>query len=162
MEREQLQNDSIIDGFGSIFDCGCEALVNPVNCVGVMGKGLAKEFKNRFPEMFKEYRAICRMNNLFPGVVHPWKNPDNIWPNWIINFPTKVYWKEASTTQYIHDGMYALIDFIDSQRINSIAIPALGCGLGNLKYSLVKAIIKQYAEELPNVTFLLFGPKDEI
>lgn len=124
----------------SIFDKQVEALVNPVNCVGVMGKGLALEFKQRYPGLFSQYKIACKTGRYSLG--HPHINDTGtINPKWIINFPTKYHYSDKSKIVDIETGMKVLCYFITSFKIKSIAIPALGCGLGGLQWNEVRRII---------------------
>ena len=120
---------------GSIFNADVEALVNPVNCVGVMGAGLAKEFKKRFPENYKQYVGICQyqereidLGRMF--IFHQKEEK----PEYIINFPTKWHWKDKSDIKYIYAGLDDLKYEMRVRKIKSVAIPAIGCGLGGLKW----------------------------
>ena len=132
----------------NIFNMKCEAYINPVNCVGVMGKGLALEFKKRYPnDYFEKYKYMCDNNLLFPGELHLWKTNIN-YPKYIINFATKFHWKEPSNYLYIRTGLRNLKNIIFCYEILSVAIPKIGCGLGRLNWNEVKKIIEQ---ELFNV-----------
>ncbi|MDZ4708053.1 MAG: macro domain-containing protein [Saprospiraceae bacterium] len=124
---------------GNIFDSKTEALVNAVNTVGVMGKGIALEFKNRYPENYKMYKTACDDRTLKIGNVLSVKEGDG---KTIINFPTKQHWKDASEYHYIKLGLRALKENIQEHKIKSIALPALGCGLGGLKWDTVKSMIE--------------------
>lgn len=122
----------------SIFDLDVETLVNPVNCVGVMGKGLALEFKKKYYDNFLAYQEACKNKQIDIGkcYVHQmlcWGNP-----KYIINFPTKYHWKEDSDFDNIVLGVENLIEIINEYNVNSIALPALGCGLGKLNWIDVK------------------------
>lgn len=108
--------------------------VNPVNCVGVMGKGLALEYKKRYPIMYKEYKALCDDKLLYPGRLH-------IWNNLIINFPTKIHWKDKSRYEWIESGLITLRNYISSLDNYNIGMPALGCGNGGLDFDLMKELI---------------------
>lgn len=146
-----------------IFAANCEAIVNPINCVGVMGGGLAKVFKNRYPDMFIEYEALCKRNGIKPGSLHVWRNPLNN-PKWVVNFPTKDDWKNPSELKYISDGLVALRSFITGNKVKSIAIPALGCGLGGLDWNVVKKIIEvelldNAAKEVDNCDIFVSTPQ---
>lgn len=132
-----------------IFKANCEAIVNPINCVGVMGGGLAKVFKERYPDMFEEYKNLCDSKSIVPGKLHVWRNPLND-PRWIINFPTKNHWKNPSEISYVVSGLKSLVTWITSNKVKSVAIPALGCGLGGLDWDVVKKIIE--FELLDNAT----------
>ncbi len=140
---------------GSIFDCGAQALVNPVNCVGTMGSGLAREFKRRFPHNFEEYAAACRLDNMRIGYVLPFFEDKY----WIMNLPTKSHWREKSRKTYILGGLWHLTDMIREHHIQSVAIPALGCGLGGLDWADVKPLIERVAGTMPNVRVLIFAPQ---
>ncbi len=116
---------------GDIFSTSCYALVNPVNIVGVMGKGLALNFKIKYPDMYNEYKELCRKNKLNIGVLHFYKvNSSRI----IINFPTKEHWKNPSKLSYISSGLNYFVNNYKLYDINSIAFPKIGCGFGNLNF----------------------------
>lgn len=132
---------------GDILKSKCDVLVNPVNCVGVMGAGLALQFKKKYPDMFKEYYRMCKNKLLNPCVIH-WYDlrQDKMYceftpPNYIFNFPTKKHWKEPSRIEYIERGLDNLNELMWSFECESVAIPKLGCGLGNLLWENVKSII---------------------
>lgn len=130
----------IIDIFDKdIFESVCICIVNPVNCVGVMGKGLAKQFKTRYPTNFIKYKHACDEGLLLPGKCLTVLDREK----YIMNFPTKLDFRNPSMYEYIETGMDALIRHILHFHINSIAIPPLGCGLGGLNYISVKSIIIQ-------------------
>lgn len=150
----------VLDSAGSLFDCSARALVNPVNCEGVMGKGLALDFKHRFPAVFDDYRLACRRKILAPGQLHTFQLEDG---RWIINFPTKDAWRQPSRLAYITAGLPVLVDFVRLNAIESIAIPALGCGLGGLSWSVVRAKIVEAFSEIPTgyVDVKLFPPRDK-
>lgn len=122
---------------GDIFDINCQALVNPVNCVGIMGKGLALEFRLRYPAMFEWYRDQCGEKNLYIGNVLTWETKAEKNPEYIINFPTKIHWQNPSYFEYIEMGLMALKREIIKLKLDSIAIPALGCGEGKLDFDNV-------------------------
>ena len=123
---------------GNIFESKAEALVNAVNTVGVMGKGIALEFKNRYPENYKMYKAACDKGTFKTGSVLVVVESDG---KTIINFPTKAHWKDASKIEYIAEGLIALKHKIAELNLASVALPALGCGLGGLKWEIVKVAI---------------------
>ena len=129
---------------GNIFNSECAVLVNPVNCVGVMGKGLALEFKNRYPAMFQIYKNACHTKELLPGRPMFVKGPNKS----VILFPTKYHWKEKSKIIYIKDGLEAVSHYYKSFDIKSIAFPKLGCGLGGLSWEKVKPLMEQYLSML--------------
>lgn len=125
---------------GDIFSSKCQALVNPVNCEGVMGKGLAKAFKDRWPEMFREYQAACMKKEVQIGRPTIWRGLDK----WVINFPTKDSWRRASKIEYIDQGLVALKSNLKEWGVGSLAMPALGCGLGGLEWSKVKLLVSSH------------------
>lgn len=125
---------------GDIFESGCDALVNPVNCVGTMGKGLAKEFKRRYPDNYLFYLQAHANGELAPG--EPiWLRRES-YPNYIINLPTKIHWKHNAMLYHVVHGLNRLRQTIQILELKSIAIPALGCGEGNLDWDIVKANIE--------------------
>lgn len=138
---------------GNIFDADVEALVNPVNCVGVMGKGLALQFKKKYPANFNHYEIACLNGIVRIGFVSAFREN-----KLIINFPTKVHWKDNSEPLYIKTGLESLITTIDLIKINSVAIPPLGCGLGGLDWNDVKPLIIEAMETLPNVNTVIYEP----
>jgi O-acetyl-ADP-ribose deacetylase (regulator of RNase III) len=147
-----------------IFLARADALVNPVNCVGAMGKGLALEFRKRFPEYYLSYRQACLERLVSVGCVWWWEN--HRWythqePRWIASFPTKDHWRDKSNLQYIEAGMRDLIEGALDMGVRSIAIPALGCGLGGLNWSDVKPLIDRFVEALPSVKCMVFPPREE-
>lgn len=143
----------------NIFDANAEALVNTVNCVGVMGRGLALQFKKRFPKNFAEYEIACKRKEVVPGrmFLHATGNLMN--PRFIINFPTKRHWREASLLEDIETGLAALKQEIIRNQIKSIAIPPLGCGLGGLDWNIVKAKIESSLKNLSDVEIMVFEPE---
>lgn len=119
---------------GSIFDSDAECIVNPVNCVGVMGGGLALEFKHRFPEMYQDYKKICTDGILIPGRPYFWESMDDP-QTMICLFPTKDHWKNPSTVQMIDEGMKHFHTVVlEEELCHSIAFPMLGSGLGGLNF----------------------------
>ncbi len=144
---------------GDIFASGCEALVNPVDCIGAMGAGLAKEFKQRFPENFKEYKAAC-MNDWI-GLGHTyWVQVHNKLPTrWIVNFPTKNHWRENSRLEWIVSGLDHLAIKMNEWPSCSIAIPALGCGLGGLAWPDVRKCIEDRLSARQDVLVLVYEPR---
>ena len=122
---------------GNLLESNAQALVNTVNCEGYMGKGIAYQFKQYFPEMNDEYVKQCKSNKLAPGILFCYKTKDKI----IINFPTKDKWREKSKKEYIIAGLNELVKVIEQYNIKSIAIPPLGSGNGGLIWSEVKQII---------------------
>jgi len=144
---------------GNILEAGTEALVNTVNTVGVMGKGIALQFKRAFPENFLFYQRACERGEVQPGrmVVFEtgWVGP----PRYVINFPTKRHWRSPSCLEDIEAGLRSLVEEIEARKIRSIAIPPLGCGLGGLDWDAVRPRIEQALATLENVEVRLYGPE---
>ena len=131
----------------NIFWSSAEALTNPVNCVGIMGKGLAADFRDRFPENHIQYKLACQANDLRIG--HPFVHKEmRGLPKYIVNFPTKEHWRNNSKLEDIDTGLANLVKLIESYKIKSIAIPALGCGLGGLEWEDVKQLIEKNLSDL--------------
>ena len=142
---------------GSIFNARVEALVNPVNAVGAAGKGLAFEFRRRYPYNYKMYRAQCIAKKVQVGALLC-VGTSVIEPKVIINFPTKKHWSEPSRLEYIDSGLAELVNIIPSLQIKSIAVPALGCGCGGLKWEDVKPFIEKHLSEI-DINVYVFSPK---
>lgn len=130
---------------GDIWDYPADVRVNTVNCVGVMGKGIALEFKKRYPKLFREYRRACYNGHLIPGGVFPWKAPDGLL---ILNVATKDDWRHNSRYSYIHDGLNALRAILLSHPGKRVHIPALGCGNGGLDWETVRSMIQNALEDV--------------
>jgi O-acetyl-ADP-ribose deacetylase (regulator of RNase III) len=139
---------------GDILQSDAEALVNPVNCVGVMGKGLALQFKQAFPGNFKVYKRACADGAMKPGRMLAWSTGDD---RYIINFPTKRHWKDKSCLEDIEAGLKGLMWTILYLDIRSIAIPPLGCGLGGLRWQDVRPLIET-AFDGSNVEVFIYEP----
>ena len=134
---------------GDLFLSKADALVNPVNCKGVMGRGIALEFKKRFPECVQPYKTAVTSGNLVPGIllyVHLIVQPDlfSMKRPGIILFPTKNHWRGKSKLEWIEKGLRYLRDHYRQWQINSIALPQIGCGLGGLSWTEVKQLIERY------------------
>lgn len=134
----------IIESDVDIFSTSAEAYVNPVNCKGVMGAGLAQQFAWRYPTMLEKYKDACKRKSLKPGGLFICKVENKT----IVNFATKDHWKDQSQYAYIEFGMQALRIYLNKSELSSIAIPKIGCGLGALDYGTVKAIILREAEKI--------------
>jgi len=143
---------------GNILEAHAEALVNTVNCVGVMGRGLALQFKQAFPANFNAYETACRAREVVPGSMFTFDNGELIKPRYIINFPTKRHWRDRSRIEDIQSGLKALIDIVHRLGIRSIAVPPLGCGLGGLNWRDLRPMIENSFAELSEVRVLLFQP----
>lgn len=141
----------IIECTDDIFSLDVESIVNPVNCVGIMGAGLALKFKERYPQNYKAYKAVCENKLLKAGDIFVTKISNN-GVKYVINFATKDHYKNHSKINYITEGLIALKQFLDKENISSVAIPALGCGLGGLNYPEVKdKILKEFDNTEKNV-----------
>ena len=145
---------------GDLFSENVDAIVNTVNCVGVMGKGIALQFKNKFKANFLAYKEACNQNQISPGNILVYKNDDLLEDSYqyIFNFPTKIHWRSKSEINYIKDGLDTLIAEVKKHNINSIALPALGCGNGELAWHEVKEIISEKLSTVSDVTFVVFQP----
>ena len=140
---------------GDIFNVAATALINPVNCVGVMGKGLALAFKQRFPRNYIEYVTACHDGLVRPGRPYVYETPDR---RVIINFPTKRHWRDPSRLADIVLGLTQLPDIIREFAIISVAMPRLGCGLGGLSWQDVKPLVEAFADVVPGVRVVLVTP----
>lgn len=143
---------------GDILTEDVEALVNTVNCVGIMGRGVALQFKNAFPENFKSYAAACKRNEIQPGRMFIFETGRLTNPRYIINFPTKRHWRGKSRIDDIATGLAALAETIRSRNIRSIAIPPLGSGLGGLDWSEVRPRIERVLREFSDLKVVIFEP----
>ncbi|MBU1903529.1 MAG: macro domain-containing protein [Proteobacteria bacterium] len=144
---------------GNMLEADVEALVNTVNCVGVMGKGIALQFKQAFRDNFQAYANACRKGEVKPGLMFIFPTDRMINPKYIINFPTKRHWKEKSKLEYIEQGLNALVKEVGRLGIKAIAIPPLGCGYGGLNWPVVCNLIETAFDQLPDVQVLLFEPR---
>jgi len=143
---------------GDILASDAEALVNTVNCVGIMGRGIALQFKNAFPDNFKAYEKACKAEQVHPGRMLVFENNRLHQPRYIINFPTKRHWKGKSRMEDIESGLVALAHEITSRGIRSIAIPPLGSGLGGLNWADVKPRIEAALRELTDLNVVVYEP----
>ena len=137
---------------GNIFNTNCQTLVNTVNCIGVMGKGMALECKLRFPEMFIKYKDCCDKKLFKPGYLQIYKNSKP----WILNFPTKIHWKDPSKIEYLEKGLKKFQDEYLNKNISSIAFPLLGASLGGLSEELVYETMTKYLEPLNNIDIEIY------
>ena len=153
---------------GDIFESGVDVLVNPVNCVGVMGAGLAREFKRRWPKMFREYKTRCATDRLSFGRVLLWEMPSvDGRERWIANVPTKNHYSNPSTLAGVGLSLHALrfhidtmwaIDGREDSQGPTVAMPALGCGLGGLEFHRVLTLIRLYFDSAP-YTVRVYRPR---
>lgn len=131
---------------GDIFDSPAQVLVNPVNTAGVMGAGLAKQFKQKYPEMFKRYRRFCLAGQFQIGMLQLYEAKDG---KVICNFPTKNHWREASKLEYIAAGRQKFVGAYQEKGIVCVAFPKLGCGLGGLDWEQqVEPMMREYLDGL--------------
>lgn len=145
---------------GDILNDFSEAIVNTVNCVGVMGKGIALQIKEKYPENFKFYKKHCDLKEVKIGKMLVYKSDDLIGSKFIINFPTKEHWKEYSKYEYIINGLKDLRKVIIENNIKSIAIPPLGCGNGGLEWNIIKQYIIETLSDL-NANINVYEPNIE-
>lgn len=132
---------------GNIFESSCQTLVNTVNCVGVMGKGIAFAFRHRFPEMYEAYARACRNGRLRPGLLLLWNKSRP----WILNFPTKDHWRNPSKIAYIEEGLKKFSMSYSQKGITSVAFPMLGTSQGGLNWNDVRPLMYHYLEPLKNL-----------
>lgn len=145
---------------GNIFKENVEALINTVNCVGIMGRGLALQFKNKFPDNYQEYVKVCKKNQVVPGKMFVYKTNQLLNPKYIINFPTKRHWRSKSKIEDIQNGLDDLKRVIKEFNITSIAIPPLGSGLGGLEWEEVKKIIEQKLQNIDS-KIIVYEPLEQ-
>lgn len=146
---------------GNLLEAPVDALVNTVNTVGVMGKGIALMFKEAFPGNFRAYEAACKNKELHVGTMFVTENPALSGPHWIINFPTKKHWRQPSQLQWIVEGLQDLRRVIDEKNIRSIALPPLGAGNGGLNWGEVRPVIEKSLSDLKDVEVLIYEPTDK-
>lgn len=144
---------------GDILKADAEALVNTVNCVGYMGRGIAAQFKRVFPANFTAYERACKRGEMLPGRMLTFATGSLTNPKFVINFPTKRHWRGKSRIEDIDSGLVDLIREVQRLNIESIAIPPLGCGLGGLDWADVRPRIEAAFAQLPEVRVLLFNPE---
>jgi O-acetyl-ADP-ribose deacetylase (regulator of RNase III) len=145
---------------GDMFQENADAIVNTVNCVGVMGKGVALEFKHRWPDNFRAYKRLCDRGELRPGKVYIHQEGDvlNGRNRFLINFPTKDHWRAKSKIEFIDRGLDDFVVQVKRLQIKSVAMPPLGCGNGGLEWSEVKALITKKLSAVQDVDFVVFAP----
>jgi O-acetyl-ADP-ribose deacetylase (regulator of RNase III) len=131
---------------GSLFESPAQVLVNTVNTIGVMGKGVALTFKKIYPEMFKEYQLLCENGEFAIGNLWLYKSPNK----WILNFPTKQHWRNPSRVEYVEEGLIKFVQAYDEMGIHSIAFPPLGSGHGKLDFiKEIQPLMESYLDNLP-------------
>jgi len=143
---------------GNFFDYDADIRINTVNCVGVMGAGVALAFREKYPDMFKEYASVCRKKEIEPGKPHVWESGDLFSkPLTIINLPTKIHWRNKSEYEYIDKGLKWLKNYLKNKQGKIVSLPALGCGHGGLDWDIVKEKIHHYLDDSP-AEILVFEP----
>ncbi len=148
-------------GTGNLLEAGAEALVNTVNCVGVMGKGVALMFREAFPANYRAYRAACKAGEIRPGGLFVHRMNDLVGPRLIVNFATKDHWRGKSRMEWIESGLAELAALVRKEGIRSIALPPLGAGNGGLDWGEVRPRIVEYLGRLDGVQVIIFEPTDE-
>lgn len=148
-----MERNNVI--IGDLFNTDCDWIVNTVNCVGVMGKGIALEFKKRYPKMFEAYKEICRQRLLFPGKLWVWEKEDK----GILCFPTKAHWKYPSRLDWIEKGLIKFLDNYERLGIKSIAFPLLGCTNGGLDESDILPMMHNYLRQAKNLRYEIWKLK---
>lgn len=141
---------------GNIFESDAQVLVNPVNTVGVMGKGLALEFKKRYPDMFRQYQDKCRQNLFHPGSLMFFHEKDHD----VLLFPTKEHWKDPSMLAYVKFGLSEFRRRYEEYDIQSVAFPMLGCGNGGLSWDEVRPVMERYLQDLP-IDIQIYLPEEK-
>jgi O-acetyl-ADP-ribose deacetylase (regulator of RNase III) len=148
----------IEEGSGNLLTADVEALINTVNTVGVMGKGIALQFKRAYPANYKAYRLACERGEVRMGKMYVFDTATKGPRRYLINFPTKQHWKNVSRLDDIASGLSDLVRVVNDHGIRSVAIPALGCGNGGLDWGQVRPLIEAAAERMPKTRVLIFAP----
>lgn len=143
---------------GDIFESPAQVIVNTVNTVGVMGKGLALSFKQRYPQMFEKYKIACEKHQLTIGKLMLFYEADH----WLLMFPTKENWRNPSKLEYIEKGLMKFVQTYAEKNITSIAFPRLGCGNGELNWEDVKPIMEKYLKNLPIDVYIYLGTNPDV
>lgn len=146
---------------GNLLEAPAEALVNTVNEIGVMGKGIALMFREAFPENTRQYMDACKAKQVHVGTMFVVRERDLTGQRWIINFPTKKHWRQPSRMEWIRDGLKDLARVIRDKQIRSVAVPPLGCGAGGMEWSQVKREIELALGDLDDVEVIVFAPTPE-
>ena len=146
---------------GNLLDADVEAVVNTVNTVGIMGKGIALMFKEQFPDNFKAYARACNSGTMDIGKMFVTKNTEFFGPRWIINFPTKTHWRVKTKIEWIEEGLKDLVRTIREKNIRSIAIPPLGCGNGGLNWHEVRPVIISAFKEIEDLNVVIYEPTSQ-
>ena len=146
---------------GNLLDAQADAIVNTVNTVGVMGKGIALMFKERFPKNMREYAKACKAKEVHAGKMFVTETGELLGPRWIVNFPTKQHWRYPSKMEWITSGLEDLKRFIEEKNLKSIAIPPLGAGNGKLDWAAVKPEIEKFLSSLSDVDIYVYEPSSK-
>jgi len=149
----------IVEGRGNLLDADVDALVNTVNTVGVMGKGIALQFRRAYPEMYRDYVRAAKAGDVQLGRMHVWATKALTGPRYVINFPTKGHWRSRSRLADIDRGLVDLVRVVRELDITSLAVPPLGCGQGGLDWWDVEPRIRAALGELPEVDVVLYPPE---
>jgi O-acetyl-ADP-ribose deacetylase (regulator of RNase III) len=149
----------ITEVYGNLLDADVDALVNTVNTAGVMGKGVALQFRRAFPDNYKAYRRACEHGEVTLGKMFVFDNGRLTRPRYIVNFPTKKHWRSRSKLNDIRTGLADLREVLVSNEIKSVAVPALGCGNGGLDWAEVEPLIRVALGDLPGVDVLVYPPQ---
>ncbi|HEY3356479.1 MAG TPA: macro domain-containing protein, partial [Polyangia bacterium] len=144
-------------GTGNLLEAQVDALVNTVNTVGVMGKGIALQFKKAFPANYEAYRRACAVKQVQIGRIFVFET-GMLMPRYIFNFPTKKHWRQPSRLEYIRAGLEDLVTQVQQLGVRSIAVPPLGCGHGGLAWSAVRPLVEAALALVPATRVLLFAP----
>jgi O-acetyl-ADP-ribose deacetylase (regulator of RNase III) len=143
---------------GNLLEAEVEAVVNTVNTVGVMGKGIALMFKEQFPANFEAYERACEDGRVRVGSMFVTENKELFGPKWIINFPTKTHWRVKTRLEWIEEGLKDLVRVIEEKKIRSIAVPPLGCGNGGLEWSAVRPLIVSALDGVQDLRVVIYEP----
>ncbi len=146
---------------GNLLEADVDAVVNTVNTVGIMGKGIALMFKEQFPRNFEAYACACDAGEVRIGNMFVTENKELFGPRWIINFPTKTHWRVKTKIEWVEDGLKDLVRVIRDKSIHSIAIPPLGCGNGGLDWHYVRPLIEAALKELDSVNAIVYEPSSK-
>ena len=147
---------------GNLLAAPVQALVNTVNTYGVMGKGIALQFRERFPQNYLAYKKACEMEQVQTGKMFVFKEQTMQGEKVIINFPTKKHWRHKSQYSYIEAGLQDLVKVLLQEQIGSVALPPLGCGNGGLEWPKVKQMIEKHLSPLKQVEILVYEPNDQV
>ena len=143
---------------GNLLEADVEALVNTVNTVGIMGKGIALMFKERFPRNFEAYARACAAGEVRLGRMYVTENKEPFGPRWIVNFPTKTHWRVKTQIEWVQEGLNDLVRIIAEKDIRSIAIPALGCGNVGLDWRVVCPLIESALQSVKEINVIVYKP----